>query len=271
MAHESRIDPTTGRDQHIGRVHATGAHSRAQLDEYAMIKPPSVLNRCDSGAHEPRRDLHMTRREHRPPTATSSGKSRSVASHATERRSLEHDSDQTTHCHHANKLAMLLATIYEISATICTICSHRSQSLRAHAERQMSASAAVARRAWDQRKGGLACAWRLSELGAVCRVRNHEAYRLSVSPSADLLARLYLCTCHAPTRYAFRMPFGLRHAHDARPCLSPNGTVVRSRSRPWEVHAHNRPDGIATRKKYDLQDPPTAGSTFGAIVRECGR
>ena len=42
---------------------------------------------------------------------TSSGKSRSVASYATERRSLEHDSDQTKHCHHANKLAMLLATI----------------------------------------------------------------------------------------------------------------------------------------------------------------
>ena len=93
----------------------------------------------------------MTRREHKPPTATSSGKSRSVASYATERRSLEHDSDQTNHCHHANKLAMLLATIYEIAATTCTICSHRSHSLRAHAERQMSASAAVARRAWDQK------------------------------------------------------------------------------------------------------------------------
>ena len=89
----------------------------------------------------------MTRREHRPPTPTSSGKSRSVASYATERRSLEHDSDQTNHCHHATKLATLLATIEQIAATICTICSRRSQSLRAHAERQMSASAAVARRA----------------------------------------------------------------------------------------------------------------------------
>ena len=76
------------------------------------------------------------------------------------------------------------------------ICSHRSRSLRAHAERQMSASAAVARRAWDQRKGGLACAWRLSELGAVCRVRNHHAYRRSGSPSADLCAPFYACTCH---------------------------------------------------------------------------
>ena len=91
----------------------------------------------------------------------------------------------------------------------------------------MSASAAVARRAWDQRKGGLACAWRLSELGAVCRVRNHEAYRLSVSPSADLLARFYACTCHAPTRYAIRMPFGWVLAHDA--CASTHliGTVMR--------------------------------------------
>ena len=133
----------------------------------------------------------MTRRDHKPPMATSSGKSRSVASYATERRSLEHDSDQTANCHHATKLAMLLATTYQIAATICSICSHRSQSLRAHAERQMSASAAVARRAWDQRKGGLAGAWRLSELGAVCRVRNHEAYRLSVSPSADFSAQFY--------------------------------------------------------------------------------
>ena len=42
-------------------------------------------------------------------------------------------------------------------------------------------------------------------------------------------------TVFDPTRYAFCMPFGLRHAHDARPCLSPIGTVVRPRSRPWEV------------------------------------
>ena len=76
-----------------------------------MIKPPTVLNRCDSGSHEPRSDAHMTRREHRPPTTTSSGKSRSIASYATERRSLEHDSNQTNHCHHTTKLAMLLATI----------------------------------------------------------------------------------------------------------------------------------------------------------------
>ena len=87
--------------------------------------------------------------------------------------------------------------IYQIADTNCTICSHRRLWLRAHVERQMSASAAVARRAWDQRKGGLACAWRLSELGAVCRVRNHHAYRRSGSPSADFSARFY-------GRYRFR-------------------------------------------------------------------
>ena len=76
-----------------------------------MIKLPSVLNRCDSGSHEPRSDTDIMRREHKPPTAISSGKSRSIASYATERRSLEHDSDQTNHCHHATKLATLLATI----------------------------------------------------------------------------------------------------------------------------------------------------------------
>ena len=65
--------------------------------------------------------------EHDAPTAASSGKSRSVASYATERRSLEHDSEQTNHCHHATKLATLLATIEQISATIWTICSHLSQ------------------------------------------------------------------------------------------------------------------------------------------------
>ena len=70
-----------------------------------MIDPPSVFNHCDSGSQEPRSDALMTRREHKPPTATSSGKSRSVASYATERRSLEHASDHTTHCHNANKLA----------------------------------------------------------------------------------------------------------------------------------------------------------------------
>ena len=169
----------------------------------------------------------MVRCENRPPMATSSGKSRSVASYATERRSLEHDSDQTNHCHPANKLATLLATTHEIAATIWTICSHRSQSLRAHAERQMSASAAVARWAWDQRKGGLACAWRLSELGAVCRVRNHAAYRQSVSSSAHFSAPINAGTCCASTRYAFRMPFGRRHSHDARPCRRPIGTVMR--------------------------------------------
>ena len=167
----------------------------------------------------------------------SSGKSRSIASYATERRSLEHDSNQTNHCHHATKLAMLLATIYQIAATNCTICSHRRLWLRAHVERQMSASAAVARRAWDQRKGGLACAWRLSELGAVCRVRNHHAYRRSGSPSADFSALIYACTCCASTRYAFRMPFGRRHSHDARPCRRPIRMVRRRRTRPQEVHA----------------------------------
>ena len=192
-----------------------------------MIDPPSVFNHCDSGSHEPRRDAHMVRREHKPPTATGSGKSRSVASYATERRSLEHDSEQTNHCQHATKLAMLLATTCEIAATTCTICSHRSQSLRAHAERQMSASAAVARRAWDQRKGGLACAWRLSELGAVCRVRNHHAYRMSVSSSADFSARFYACTCCDPTRHAFRMPIRWAHSHDARLCAHHIGTVMR--------------------------------------------
>ena len=157
----------------------------------------------------------MVRREHKPPTATGSGKSRSVASYATERRSLEHDSEQTNHCHHATKLAKLLITTDQIAATIWTICSHRSQILRAHAERQMSASAAVTRWAWDQRKVGLACAWRLSELGAVCRVRNHHAYRRSGSPSADFSAPFYAGTYHSPTLYAFRMPFGWGHAHDA--------------------------------------------------------
>ena len=111
LAHESRIDPTTDRDRHSGRTHATAAYSRAQLNAYATIEPPTVLNHCDSGEHEPRRDTHMVRREHKPPTATGSGKSRSVASYATERRSLEHGSEQTNHCHHANKLATLLATI----------------------------------------------------------------------------------------------------------------------------------------------------------------
>ena len=152
-AHASRIDPTTDRDRHSGRVHATAAHSRAQRDAYATIKPPNVLNRCDSGAHEPWRDSHIMRRKHKPPTAISSGKSRSVASYATQRRSLEHDSDQTSHCQHATKLATLLATIEQLAATICTICSHRSQILRVHAERQMSASATFARRAGDQRRG----------------------------------------------------------------------------------------------------------------------
>ena len=119
----------------------------------------------------------------------------------------------------------------------------------------MSASAAVARRAWDQRKGGLACAWRLSELGAVCRVRNHEAYRLSVSSSTDFSARFYAGTCHAPTRYAFCMPFGWVLAHDARASTPLIGTVMRPRSRPWEVHAQNSPVRIAEVRKYFLLRP----------------
>ena len=69
------------------------------------MKPPTVLNHGDGGAHEPLRDSKVMRCEHDAPTAASSGKSRSVASYATERRSLEHDSDHTTHCHNANKLA----------------------------------------------------------------------------------------------------------------------------------------------------------------------
>ena len=59
--------------------------------------------------------------QHDAPTAASSGKSRSVASYATERRSLEHDSDQTSQCHHANKLATLQSTTNQLAATIWTI------------------------------------------------------------------------------------------------------------------------------------------------------
>ena len=217
-----------------------------------MIKPPSVLNHCDSGSQEPWSDAHMTCREHKPPTATSSGKSRSVASYATERRSLEPDSDHTTHCHHATKLATLLATTYQFAATICTICSHRSQSLRAHAERQMSASAAVARWAWDQRKGGLACAWRLSELGAVCRVRNHDAYRLSVSPSTDLCGALHADPCQSSVPCAIQVAFGWVPSDDARLGTHLISTGVGCRRQRCEGYAQIRPDAIAEVGKYFL-------------------
>ena len=75
------------------------------------IKLPSVLNRRDSGEQEPRRDTPIMRCEDRRPTATGSGKSRSVAVCATERRSLEHNSNHTCKLYHADKLAMLLTTI----------------------------------------------------------------------------------------------------------------------------------------------------------------
>ena len=78
-----------------------------QLATDVRIKPPTVLNHGDGGAHEPLRDSKVMRSEHDAPTAASSGKSRSVASYATERRSLEHDSDQTSQCNHANKLPTL--------------------------------------------------------------------------------------------------------------------------------------------------------------------
>ena len=77
--------------------------------------------------HDPLRDAQIMRSEHDASTATSSGKSRSVASYATERRSLEHDSGQMSHCYHTNKLATLQSTTNELEAIICTICSHRSQ------------------------------------------------------------------------------------------------------------------------------------------------
>ena len=197
------------------------------------------------------------RREHKPPTAISSGKSRSVASYATERRSLEHDSNHTTHCHHATKLATklatLLATTYQFAATIC---SHRSQSLRAHrAERQMSASAAVARWAWDQRKGGLACAWRLSELGAVCRVRNHDAYRLSVSPSTDLCGALHADPCQSSVPCAIQVAFGWVPSDDARLGTHLISTGVGCRRQRCEGYAQIRPDAIAEVGKYFLLRP----------------
>ena len=67
------------------------------------------------------------RSQHDAPTAASSGKSRSVASYATERRSLEHDSGHTSQCNHANKLPTLQSTKTQLAATIWTMCSHRSQ------------------------------------------------------------------------------------------------------------------------------------------------
>mmetsp|Transcript_8998 Transcript_8998/g.23529 ORF Transcript_8998/g.23529 Transcript_8998/m.23529 type:complete len:105 (+) Transcript_8998:272-586(+) len=96
-------------------------------------------------------DNMIMRCEHRRPTASSSGNSRSVAFYATERRSLERKSNHTSKIHHANKLATLLTTTDQLAATICTICSQSSQILRQHAERQVSASAAVTGCVLDQR------------------------------------------------------------------------------------------------------------------------
>ena len=112
------------RARHSGRFHGHGAYSRAQLAKYVRIKLPSVLNRCDSGEQEPRHDTPIMQCEHKPPTASSSGNSRSVAFYATERRSLEHKSNHISKLHHANKLATLLTTTDQLAATICTICSH---------------------------------------------------------------------------------------------------------------------------------------------------
>ena len=98
-----------------------------QLATDVRIKPLTVLNHGSGGAHEPQRDSKVMRCEHDAPTAASSGKSRSVAFYATERRSLEHDSDQTSQCNHAIKLATLQSTTNQLEATIWTICSHRSQ------------------------------------------------------------------------------------------------------------------------------------------------
>ena len=98
-----------------------------QLASDVRMKPPSVLNRGGGGAHGPLSDAQIMRGKHDASTATSSGKSRSVASYATERRSLEHDSDQTSQCNHAIKLATLQSTTNQLEATIWTICSHRSQ------------------------------------------------------------------------------------------------------------------------------------------------
>ena len=82
----------------------------AYLVTHARIKPPTVLNHCGSGKYEPFQDSMIMRCEHRRPTATSSGNSRSIAYFATERRSLEHKSNHTCKLHHADKLAMLLTT-----------------------------------------------------------------------------------------------------------------------------------------------------------------
>ena len=140
------------RDRLSGNTATSAAHLRVQLATDVRMKPPTVLNHGSGGAHEPLRDSKVMRCEHDAPTAASSGKSRSVAFYATERRSLEHDSDHMSQCHHANKLATLQSTTKQHAATICTICSHRSQILRAHAERQMSASAAVTRWVRDARE-----------------------------------------------------------------------------------------------------------------------
>ena len=108
-----KIDSTIDRVRHNGHLHAHAAHCRAQLNAYAMMKPPIVLNHCSSGECEPRNDAHIMRCKHRPPTAICSGNSRSVAYCATERRSLEHHSNHTSKLHHADELATLLTTTLE--------------------------------------------------------------------------------------------------------------------------------------------------------------
>ena len=89
---------------HNGHLHAHAAHCRAQLIEYVVIMPPTILNHCGSGEREPLHDSMIMRCEHRRPTATSSGNSRSVAICATERQSLEHHSNHKSKLHHADEL-----------------------------------------------------------------------------------------------------------------------------------------------------------------------
>jgi hypothetical protein len=104
------IDSTINRARHSGHLHAHTAHCRAQINEYVRIKPTTVLNHCGSGKREPLQDSMIMRCEHRRPTATSSGNSRSIAFCATERRSHEYDSNRTSKGHHADDLVMLLTT-----------------------------------------------------------------------------------------------------------------------------------------------------------------
>ena len=51
------------------------------------------------------------------------------------------------------------------------------------------------------------------------------------------------------------------HGHDARPCPHPIRTVVRSRSRPWEVHPQNVASGHRDGEKVRLT-PPLSSAVY---------